>query len=138
MALFSPSCGGASGRVALAGRGSRQPHSQGGGCSASPLLSEGRQPLSPALKPPFQKALHNVLYPTLSPVRTAPSGPGTAGGSIFGIAAGFAFLGPLAIIVGPVVGIAADVAVCGLLAVLLDLRDILIEVRDALRANNNN
>ena len=34
-----------SGRVALAGRGSRQPHSQGGGCSASPLLSEGRQPL---------------------------------------------------------------------------------------------
>ena len=69
-----------SGRVALAGRGSRQPHSQGGGCSASPLLSEGRQPLSPGLNQPFPKGLHNVLYPTLSPVRTAPAGPDTAGG----------------------------------------------------------
>ena len=59
-------------------------------------------------------------------------------GSIFGIVAGMAFLGPFALIVGPLVGIAAAVAVCGLLAVLLDLRDILIEVRDALRANNNN
>ena len=54
-----------SGRVALAGRGSRQPHSQGGGCSASPLLSEGRQPLSPGLNQPFPKGLHNVLYRAL-------------------------------------------------------------------------
>ena len=29
---------------------------------------------------PFPKGLHNVLYPTLSPVRTAPAGPDTAGG----------------------------------------------------------
>ena len=56
-------------------------------------------------------------------------------GSIFGIA-GMAFLGPLALIVGPVIGIAAAIAVCGVLAVLLDLRDILIEIRDALRADN--
>ena len=114
------------------------PTARGEGVRLPPFSQRGVSRSHLALKPPFQKALHNVLYPTLSPVRTAPSGPGTAGGSIFGIAAGFAFLGPLAIIVGPVVGIAADVAVCGLLAVLLDLRDILIEVRDALRANNNN
>ena len=58
-----------SGRVALAGRGSRQPHSQGGGCSASPLLSEGRQPLSPGLNQPFPKGLYNVLYRSLKPPR---------------------------------------------------------------------
>ena len=55
------------------------------------------------------------------------------GGSVFGIAAGMAFLGPFALIVGPLVGIAAAVAVCGLLAVLLDLRDILGECRGLLR-----
>lgn len=58
-------------------------------------------------------------------------------GSIVGIAAGMAFLGPLALVVGPVIGIAAAIAVCGVLAVLLDLRGILIEIRDALRANND-
>ena len=38
--------------------------------------------------------------------------------SIVGIAAGVAFLGPLALIVGPVIGIAAAIAVCGGLAVV--------------------
>ena len=51
-------------------------------------------------------------------------------GTIFGITAGMAFLGPLALIVGPFIGIAAAIVVCGLLAVLLDLRDLLVEIRD--------
>ena len=58
-------------------------------------------------------------------------------GSIVGIAVGMAFLGPLALVVGPVIGIAAAIAVCGVLAVLLDLRGILIEIRDTLRAGND-
>ena len=59
-------------------------------------------------------------------------------GSIFGISTGSEFLGPLALVVGPVIGIASAIAVCGVLAVLLDLRGILIEIRDALRSNNDN
>ena len=59
-------------------------------------------------------------------------------GSIFGIAGGMAFLGPLALIVGPFVGVAMAVTVCGLLAVLLDMRKILVEVRDELRSNSDN
>lgn len=44
----------------------------------------------------------------------------------------------LALVVGPVIGIASAIAVCGGLAVLLDMRKILVEVRDALRDNAQN
>lgn len=60
------------------------------------------------------------------------------GGTIFGIAGGMAFLGPLALIVGPFMGVATAVVVCGLLAVLLDMRKVLVEVRDELRSNSDN
>ena len=39
----------------------------------------------------------------------------------------------LALIVGPLVGVALAISICGLLAVLLDLRGILAECRDSLK-----
>ena len=50
------------------------------------------------------------------------------GGLIGGVVATGPFLGPLAFVIGPIVGAAIAVSFCGLLAVLINIRDLLAEL----------
>ena len=48
-------------------------------------------------------------------------------GLVLGLVLACPFIGPLAFVAGPLVGVALAISVCGLLAVLINIRDLLAE-----------
>ncbi len=57
---------------------------------------------------------------------------------LFGTAAGISAFGPFGILFGPVAGLALAVMVCGLIALLIDIRDLLAESLDQQRTQGRN
>ena len=81
--------------------------------------------------------INNLLARSISPINAILALFLFVFGSISGVAATMAFIGPLAFIVGPCLGIALAITVCGLLALLLDVRGLLRECRDLLQRQDH-
>ena len=77
--------------------------------------------------------INNLLARSISPINAILALFLFVFGSISGVVGTMAFIGPLAFIVGPFLGIALAITVCGLLALLLDVRGLLRECRDLLQ-----